>query len=73
MNKAQSSTFAFSLVEVTLALGVTLFCLLAIFGDYSFVPVAEIQPTPGVLVDGNNNNMVAIQGNGCWRQTIYKL
>jgi hypothetical protein len=68
MNKAQSPTFALSLVEVTLGLGVAVFCLIAIFGDYSLLPVAEIQPTPGVLVDGDNNNMVAIQGNGCWRQ-----
>jgi hypothetical protein len=64
MNKAQSSTLAFSLVEVTLVLGVAVFCLIAIFSDYNFVPVAEIQPTPGVLADANNNIIVASQVMG---------
>ena len=66
MNNAQSS-FAFSLVRSD-ARPYGLALSDRIFGLDSFVPVAEIQPTPGVLVDGHNNNMVAIQGNGCWRQ-----
>ena len=55
---------AFSLVEVTLALGVAAFCLISILGNYSLWPVAEMEPTPGVLVDANNKNIVAIQVMG---------
>ncbi len=63
-------TRSFSPLEVTLVLGVAVFCLIAIFGHYSFVPVAEIgrQPSHGVLVAGNNNIIVASQLMGCWRK-----
>jgi hypothetical protein len=66
--KRPFTSSGYSLVEVTLVLGVAVFCLIAILGDYSFVPVAEIQPTPGVLAHSNNRNIVAIQSNGCWHQ-----
>ena len=66
MKHSISNRRGFSLIEVTLALGVAAFYLIAIFGDYSFVPVAEIrlQPTHGVLVAASNKNIVAIQVMG---------
>jgi hypothetical protein len=59
--KRPLTSSGYSLIEVTPALGVAGFCLIATFGDYSLLPVAEIQPTPGVLVDTNNNIVVASQ------------
>jgi hypothetical protein len=63
MKRSLHATAPFSLVEITLALGVAVFCLIIIF---RFLPVAEIgfQPTHGALVDANNKNIVAIQVMG---------
>ena len=65
MKVRSHSAPAFSLfVKVAPALGVAVFFLIAMFGNYSLLPVAEIQPTPGVLADANNKNMVAILAMG---------